>query len=53
VPFEAMEHFTIRAADLEATKNFYCDVLGMKVGERPAFKFPGYWIYLGKQHVFI
>ena len=53
MPFEAMEHFTIRAADLEATKNFYCDVLGMEVGERPAFKFPGYWIYLGKQHVFI
>ena len=48
MPLEAMEHFNIRAADLEATKNFYCDVLGMKVGERPAFKFPGYWIYLGE-----
>ena len=47
MPLESMEHFNIRATDLEATKDFYCDVLGMKVGERPAFKFPGYWIYIG------
>ena len=47
MPLEAMEHFNIRATDLEATKDFYCNVLGMTVGERPAFKFPGYWIYLG------
>tara|TARA_Y100001960_G_C14426863_1_gene705772 strand:+ start:230 stop:634 length:405 start_codon:yes stop_codon:yes gene_type:complete len=47
MPLEAMEHFNIRATDLEATKEFYCNVLGMTVGERPAFNFPGYWIYLG------
>ena len=47
MPLEVMEHFNIRASDMEATKNFYCDVLGMRVGERPPFDFPGYWIYLG------
>ena len=47
MPLEVMEHVNIRAADMEATKDFYCDVLGMRVGERPPFDFPGYWIYLG------
>ena len=47
MPLEVMEHVNIRAADMEATKEFYCDVLGMYVGERPPFDFPGYWIYLG------
>ena len=48
MPLEVMEHFNIRASDMEATKDFYCDVLGMRVGERPPFEFPGYWIYLGE-----
>tara|TARA_B100000678_G_scaffold272078_1_gene261254 strand:- start:189 stop:620 length:432 start_codon:yes stop_codon:yes gene_type:complete len=48
MPLEVMEHFNIRASNMEATKDFYCDVLGMRVGERPPFDFPGYWIYLGE-----
>ena len=26
MPLEVMEHVNIRAADMEATKEFYCDV---------------------------
>ena len=33
--------------DLEATKNFYTDVVGLKVGDRPPLNFPGYWLYCG------
>lgn len=41
------EHVLIMARDLEATKAFYTDVLGLSVGPRPEFPFPGYWLYLG------
>lgn len=48
MPLTRLQHFLVYAADLEATKNFYVDVLGLKVGKRPPFKFPGYWLYLGR-----
>jgi len=44
---EILQHFTIEPSDLEATKNFYVEVLGLEVGERPPFGFPGYWLYSG------
>jgi catechol 2,3-dioxygenase-like lactoylglutathione lyase family enzyme len=42
-----MNHFTVLSDDLEATKEFYCDLLGFEVGPRPNFQFPGYWLYVG------
>ena len=47
MPVELLEHYTIRCADMEATRDFYRDVIGLEVGARPAFPFPGYWLYLG------
>ncbi|MBX6392193.1 MAG: VOC family protein [Burkholderiales bacterium] len=46
-----MDHFTVLAADLEATRAFYCDLLGLRVGPRPPFSFPGLWLYAGEQAV--
>jgi catechol 2,3-dioxygenase-like lactoylglutathione lyase family enzyme len=43
----SLNHFTIRTTDLEATRHFYADVLGLTVGPRPAFPFPGLWMYRG------
>ena len=43
----ALHHYTIRPADLERTKDFYVDVLGLPVGDRPPLNFPGYWLYCG------
>jgi catechol 2,3-dioxygenase-like lactoylglutathione lyase family enzyme len=40
-----MDHFTILTKDLEATTRFYGDILGFAPGPRPAFKFPGVWLY--------
>ncbi len=40
-----LQHYTIEPADLEATKDFYCDVLGLTVGPRPPLGYPGYWLY--------
>lgn len=40
-----LDHLTLRTDDLEATRDFFVDVLGLTVGERPGFRFPGYWLY--------
>lgn len=45
----ALNHYTIRPADLERTKDFYVEVLGLEVGYRPPLAFPGYWLYCGGQ----
>lgn len=42
-----MQHYMLLAKDLERTRTFYCDVLGLKTGPRPPFKFDGLWIYAG------
>ncbi|NKC10973.1 MAG: hypothetical protein GKR94_01830 [Gammaproteobacteria bacterium] len=44
-----LEHYLILSDDMETTKDFYVDVLGLRVGPRPPFPFPGYWLYLGDQ----
>jgi len=47
MPLGTLQHFTIEPSDLERTKTFYCDVLGLDVGDRPPLDFPGYWLYSG------
>lgn len=44
-----LHHFTLRCtgSELEGLRRFYCDVLGMEEGPRPAFDFPGHWLYVG------
>jgi catechol 2,3-dioxygenase-like lactoylglutathione lyase family enzyme len=44
MPLTELNHYFIRANDLEKTKAFYCDVLGFEVMNRPSFPFPGYWL---------
>lgn len=43
----SFDHVTLICADLEATRRFYVDFLGMTEVPRPAFKFPGLWFQLG------
>jgi catechol 2,3-dioxygenase-like lactoylglutathione lyase family enzyme len=40
-----IDHVTLRTADLEGTRRFMETVLDLEAGERPAFPFPGYWLY--------
>ena len=40
-----LQHVLVLTDELEATKAFYCDVLGLEAGERPLLPFPGYWLY--------
>ena len=46
-----LDHYLVIAADLEKTRAFYTDVLGLRVGPRPPFDFPGYWLYAGETAV--
>ena len=43
----ALEHVTIRCAQLQRTRDFYVDLMGLVDGERPNFPFRGHWLYLG------
>ena len=42
-----LNHYSVRTTDLEASRRFYADVLGLTVGPRPDFPFPGLWMYRG------
>ena len=42
-----LNHYSIRSTDLDACRSFYEHVLGLKVGPRPDFPFPGLWLYEG------
>ena len=43
---KTFEHVLILADDVEKTKDFYVNILGLEVGYRPDFPFKGYWLYL-------
>lgn len=44
-----IDHVTLRTADLEGTRQFLQDLLGLSVGFRPNFSFRGYWLYRGDE----
>ena len=48
---KGIDHYTILTQDLTATRHFYCDLLGLTEGWRPAFDFPGAWLYAGDHPV--
>jgi catechol 2,3-dioxygenase-like lactoylglutathione lyase family enzyme len=45
MPSPRLQHVLVLTDDLEATRAFYCDILGLEAGERPQLPFPGYWLY--------
>ncbi len=47
----AMNHFTILTDDVERTRDFYGDLLGLAEGYRPPLGMPGVWLYAGNQAV--
>jgi len=54
MPLSHIEHYLVAADDMERTRAWYRDVLGMQEGWHPDFGFPVYWMYLdGKDVVHI
>ena len=46
-----LDHYSIRTTDLDRTRRFYTEIIGLAVGSRPVFPFPGVWLYNGDQAV--
>lgn len=44
---QGMNHFNVLTDDVEATRRFYVDVVGLTEGERPPLSFDGAWLYAG------
>ena len=44
MPLTELNHYFVRAKDLERSRRFYCDALGFEVMPRPTLAFPGYWL---------
>jgi len=47
MPLTRLEHYLVLSDDIDGTRDFYRDVLGMTEGFRPELEFPGHWLYLG------
>lgn len=45
MPIAKLAHYSVRTTDLTASRRFYSHVLGFEEGYRPAFDFPGVWLY--------
>ena len=43
----SLNHYSIRTFQMDASRDFYAQVVGLEVGPRPDFAFPGYWLYAG------
>src|SRR3954470_5889794 len=46
-----LNHFNITASAevIESVRDFYVEVLGLSVGERPGFRREGFWLYAGTE----
>ena len=51
MPLSHIEHYLVAADDMEATRDWYCTVLGMEEGPHPDFGFPVHWLYLNGRDV--
>jgi catechol 2,3-dioxygenase-like lactoylglutathione lyase family enzyme len=51
IQVRTIDHVTIVVKDLEASRRFYVDLLGMDEVPRPAFKFAGKWFQAGPAQI--
>lgn len=53
MPVTGFSHYNLRAhrAMLDVLRDFYVDVVGLRLGARPPFDSFGYWLYAGEQAV--
>jgi catechol 2,3-dioxygenase-like lactoylglutathione lyase family enzyme len=47
----SLGHVTVRSADFARSERFYCDLLGLRIGPRPAIAVDGRWFYVGDEAV--
>ena len=51
MPIDGFQHINIRSTDVDRTRDFYVQILGLEVGDRPPFATTCYWLYLGGQPI--
>jgi catechol 2,3-dioxygenase-like lactoylglutathione lyase family enzyme len=51
IQVKSLDHVTIVVKDLERSRRFYVDVLGMRQVARPGFSFDGLWFQAGKTQI--
>lgn len=53
MPVHGFNHYNLRASRplLDRLRDFYCTVVGLELGPRPAFRSFGYWLYAGGRDV--
>ena len=53
MPVHDLDHYNLRAPRdlLDRLCAFYCEVVGLSLGERPPFRSFGYWLYAGNRPV--
>lgn len=51
IEVETLHHVSISVTDLERSKQFYGEVLGLNEIPRPEFDFPGAWYQLGDRQL--
>ena len=49
--FPQVNHIARICSDAEKSKQFYADLLGATILNRPNFPSPGYWLWLGNTQV--
>ena len=48
---KSIDHVTLVVADLERSRQFYVELLGMAEVPRPGFSFPGMWFQAGRTQI--
>ena len=51
IQVQTFDHITLVVKDLEASRQFYVDFLGMDHVPRPGFSFDGHWFQIGGQQI--
>ena len=50
---KGIDHYNLRSdvKMIETLKEFYINIVGLDLGERPPFKSKGYWLYAGDKDI--
>jgi glyoxylase I family protein len=53
VSITGLSHINLRANRelLDSLRDFYVDIVGLRIGDRPPFKSSGYWLYSGERPI--
>ena len=48
MPARDLHHIALKTVDLDATVDFYCELMGARIVDRPPLDFPGAWLQFGE-----